>query len=51
MEGVIGAKYGYKGGGWCFLPVTGPHGVNLSKSISRGWPCFVRHIQFEVRAR
>ena len=44
-------KYGCEGGGWCSLPVIGPHGVSLWKSISRGWPSFVRHIQFEVGAR
>ena len=47
---MIGAKYGCEGGGWCSLPVIGPHGVSLWKSISRGWPSFVRHIQFEVGA-
>ena len=30
--------------------IIGPHGVSLWKSISRGWPYFVRHIQFEVGA-
>ena len=45
---MIGAKYGCEGGGWCSLPVTGSHGVSLGKSISCGWPSFVRHIQFEV---
>ena len=47
---MIGAKYGCEGGGWCSLPVVGPHGVSLWKSISRGWPSFVRLIQFEVGA-
>ena len=47
---VIGAEYGCEGGGWCSLPVIGPHGVSLWKSISRGWPSFVRHIQFKVGA-
>ena len=47
---VIGAKYGCEGWGWCSLPVIGPHGVSLWKFISRGWPSFVRHIQFEVGA-
>ena len=43
---VIGMKYGYEGGGWCSLLVTGPHGVSLWKSIGCGcgWPSFVRHI-------
>ena len=41
-------KYGCEGGGWCSLPITGPHGVSLWKSISCGWPSFVRRIQFEV---
>ena len=41
---MIGAKYG------CSLPVIGSHGVSLWKSISHGWPSFVRHIQFEVGA-
>ena len=31
---VIEAKYGYEGGGWCSLPIIGPHGVSLWKSIS-----------------
>ena len=44
---MIGIKYGCDGGGWCSLPVTGPHGVSLWKSISRGLP-FDCHIQFEV---
>ena len=30
--------------------IIGPYGVSLRKSISRGWPSFVRHIQFEVGA-
>ena len=47
---MIGIKYGCEGGGWCSLPVTGPHGVSLWKSISLGWPSFVCHIQFEVEA-
>ena len=41
---MIGIKYGCEGGGWCSLPVTGPHGVSLWKSISLGWPSFVCHI-------
>ena len=48
---VIGAKYGCERGGWCSLLVTGSHGVSLWKSISHGWPSFVRHNQFEVGAR
>uniref|UniRef100_A0A7N2MKQ0 Structural maintenance of chromosomes protein 1 n=1 Tax=Quercus lobata TaxID=97700 RepID=A0A7N2MKQ0_QUELO len=47
---VIGIKYGCKGGGWCSLPVTGPHGVSLWKSISVVGLLFVCHIQFEVGA-
>ena len=43
---MIGAKYGCEGGGWCSLPVIGPHGVSLWKSISRGWPSFVGHLLF-----
>ena len=35
---MIGIKYGCDGGGWCSLPVTGPHGVSLWKSISCGLP-------------
>ena len=31
---VIGAKYGCEGGGWCSLPVIGPHGVSLWKSMN-----------------
>ena len=26
--------------------ITGPHGVSLWKSISRGWPSFVGHLLF-----
>ena len=33
---MIGIKYGCEGGGWCSLLVTGPYGVSLWKSISRG---------------
>ena len=47
---VIGIKYGCKGGGWCSLLVTGPHGVSLWKSISVVGLLFVCHIQFEVGA-
>ena len=47
---MIGAKYDCEGEGWCSLPVIGPHGVSLWKSISHGWPSFVHHIQFEVGA-
>ena len=47
---MIGVKYGCEGGGWCSLPVTGPHGVSLWKSIGLGWPSFVHYIQFEVGA-
>ena len=45
---MIGAKCGCAGGGWCSLPIIGPHGVSLWKSTSCGWPSFVCHIQFEV---
>ena len=33
---VIGAKYVCEKGGWCSLPVIGPYGVSLWKSLSRG---------------
>ena len=48
---MIGEKYGCEGGGWCSLPIISPPRVSLWKSISRSWPSFVRHIQFEVGAR
>ena len=47
---MIGANYGREGGGWCSLPVIGPHSVSFWKSISRSWPSFVHLIKFEVRA-
>lgn len=45
---MIGIKYGCEREGWCSLPITGPNGVSLWKSISRDWPSLSHHIQFEI---
>ena len=41
---VIGVKHESEGGAWCSKSVPSPYGVNLWKSIRRGWPNFSRYV-------
>ena len=45
---IIVLKYGSLGGDWCSCSVSGPYGVSLWKSISRGWANFSRFISYKV---
>jgi hypothetical protein len=45
---VIEVKYGSVRGGWSSLPVTGPYGVSVWKSIRRGWDTVAKYLRFEV---
>jgi hypothetical protein len=45
---VIALKYGSLVGDWCSGPVSGPYGVSLWKSISRGWTDFSSFVSYKV---